>query len=456
MFKEKDFLKRKPDEKKTIDELYEFNNKSKTQKHNSNITKKFLSQTLYKLNSEERNSYLDIMLNDLAFYKYQRSQSLFKNTIDTDISSPENFLYNFLEKYFMEVSYITDKEKREEKIRKIYEWYKEKKKFEKDMKTINYKSYKERNEVDENEYLLTKKESKFKTLDNDNNHRNIGLINKKMLEEYERKKMNKPFWALKKAISSQTLSFQGNNTLMTSTSLSRNNYEKVDLNSIYSSTKGTNVPTKKNYNQETSSFIDKPEGGLMEKDYIKSDKSNTNENIFLPPVNRETKFSYSYLRPMYDLNAIYLENKIIKEKNRLLSLKRNQEEIKEKLKEYSLFRAKFKENLNYKFEMRNLLNLYVNQNNLSSFLLKKYKVEEKEKKETIENLESKSIKSINESKEGEVNEINKNKKGNYKSFKSDKTLNKLGGEDFNYSNSNYFKSESSEANIDRISQIIIQ
>ena len=154
MFKEKDFLKRKPDEKKTIDELYEFNNKSKTQKHNSNITKKFLSQTLYKLNSEERNSYLDIMLNDLAFYKYQRSQSLFKNTIDTDISSPENFLYNFLEKYLMEVSYITDKEKREEKIRKIYEWYKEKKKFEKDMKTINYKSYKERNEVDEKEYLL--------------------------------------------------------------------------------------------------------------------------------------------------------------------------------------------------------------------------------------------------------------------------------------------------------------
>ena len=438
MFKEKDFLKRKPDEKKTIDELYEFDKKSKNQKYNSNITKKFLSQTLYKLNSEERNSYLDIMVNDLAFYKYQRSQSLFNNTINTDISSPENFLYNFLEKYLLEVSYITDKEKREEKIRKIYEWYKEKKKFEKDMKTINYKSYKERNEVDENEYLLTKKENKFKTLDTDNNHRNLGLINKKMLEEYERKKMSKPFWALKKAISSQTLPFKGNNTLTTSTSLSRNNFEKVNLNSLYSSTKGTNVPTKKNYNLETSSFIDKPVGGLMEKDYIISDKDNTNENIFLPPVNRETKFSYSYLRPMYDLNAIYLENKIIKEKNRLLSLKRNQEEIKEKLREYSLFRSKFKENLNNKFEMKNLLNLYVNQNNLSSFLLKMYKIEEKE---TIENQESKSIKNINESKESEANDNNNNKKGYYNNFKSDKTLDKLSGEDFNYSN---IKSETSE------------
>ena len=154
MFKEKDFLKRKPNGKKTIDELYEFDNKSKNQKHNSNITKKFLSQTLYKLNSEERNSYLDIMLNDFAFYKYQRSQFIYNNTIDTDISSPKNFLYNFLEKYLMEVSYITDKKKRDERIRKIYEWYKEKKKFGKDIKTINYKSYKERNEVDEKEYLL--------------------------------------------------------------------------------------------------------------------------------------------------------------------------------------------------------------------------------------------------------------------------------------------------------------
>ena len=109
-------------------------------------------------------------------------------------------------------------------------------------------------------------------MDTDNNHRNIGLINKKMLEEYERKKISKPFWALKKAISSQGLSFQGNNTLMTSTSLSRNTFGKGDLISIYSSQKGTNVTTKKNYNFETSSYIDKPEGGLMEKDYIKLDK----------------------------------------------------------------------------------------------------------------------------------------------------------------------------------------
>ena len=447
MFNEQDFFQRKPEEKKTIKGLYEIGNNTKKQKHRINTRKKFLNQTLYELNSEEKNSYLQIMLNDLVFYKHQRSQSLSKKSIDHDISSSDNLIYNFLEKYLMEISYIIDKEKRGEKIIKLYQWYKEKKKLEEDMKTINYKSYKDENEAGEKEQLLMKSENELKTYDADNKHRNMGLINKKMLEEYERKQLSNPFWALKKAISSQTLTSQENNTLMTSTNNSRNNLEKFNLTSLYSLTKGTNNPTKKNYYQETSSFIDKPEGGLVEKDYIKSDKDNLTENIFLSPVNRETKFSYSILRPNYDLNTIYMEKNIIKEKNKLLLLKRNQEEIKEKLKEFSLFRAKFKENLNNKYEMKNLLNLYVNQNNLSSLILKKYKIEEKSKKETIENLESKSI---NETKEDEINDINKNKKiinlDLNKNFKSEKFLNsKLKEED---SNSNYFKSEGNDNNND--------
>ena len=97
------------------------------------------------------------------------------------------------------------------------------------------------------------------------------------------------------------------------------------------------------------------------------------ENIVFHPDNKEYKFSYSYLRPIDDLNTINLEKKIIKEKNKLLSFKRNQEEIKEKMKEFGSIRAKYKENLNNKYEMKRLLNLYVNQNNFSSYLLKKYK-----------------------------------------------------------------------------------
>ena len=101
------------------------------------------------------------------------------------------------------------------------------------------------------------------------------------------------------------------------------------------------------------------------------------------------------------------------------------------MKEYCLFRAKFKENLNNKYEIKNLLNMYANDNNLSSILLKKYKIKEKEKMETIE------IKSYNEFKSLGSGDINKAKKS------VDLNLNKNYEEDSYYSNSN-FKTEKNE------------
>ena len=439
MLNEKDFIQINPEQKEQFDELDEFGNNLKEKNNHKNIKDIFLSQTLNKLYSEEKNSYLDYLLNELAFYKYKKNESLSKLSRNKDlISTSQNLVYNYLEKHLMELSYITKKEKKEERIIKIYHWYKEKKKFEKDINTISYKTYKDRNEIDGDEYLLTKNEEQYKNKDFEKNHRNLELINKKMIDDYQRKKLGKPFWALKKMISSKTLSSQGRNTILTSTNFSEGNF---DLNTIYSSLKGTNYPTKKNYYiEDNTSYIEKAEGGLLEKDYNQHNSENLTENILFHPE-KEYKFSYSYLRPLNDLNTINLENNIIKEKNRLLSIKRNQEEIKEKIKEFSLIRAKFKENLNNKFELKNLLNLYVNKNNFSSHLLKKYKKEEKEKKETIENVETKSI---NESKESEINDINNIRKSmNIKSIRSEKFLNsKLNDEE-----NNYFKGEESQ-NID--------
>ena len=275
MFTEKDFAQSKPDDKKLNNELNKLEHKSKSKKKNVNIKKKVIGEILYKLKQEENNSYLDIMLNDLAFYKNEKNESFSRNLKKEDNQSPESFVFNFLEKYLMELCYSTDQEKREEKIRKIYEWYKEKKQYGKDIKTINYKSYIDKDVIDEKDFSLKKKELIFKTTDMEKNHRNLELINKKMLDEYERKKMSKPFWALKKAISSQTISSQRSNTIITSTKI-----EKPDFTSLYSSTKGTNIPTKKNYFNDISSYIDKPEGGLLEKDYIHSNPDNIAENNF--------------------------------------------------------------------------------------------------------------------------------------------------------------------------------
>ena len=441
MLNERDFIQVNPNKNKKINELNELGNDLKEQNNHKNFKNKFLSQTLYKLNSEENNSYLDYMLSELAFYKYKKNEKLSKLSRNMNtISTSQNLIYNFLEKHLFELSYITNKERREERIMQIYQWYKEKKKFEKDIKTISYKSYKEKNEIDRDEYLLNKNAKKSKNLEVEKNHRNLELINKNMLNEYERKKAGKPFLSLKKYIPSKTLSSQGRNTILTSTNNSESNFEIFDLNNKYSSLRGTNFLTKKKYyKRNNTSYIDKPEGGLLEKDYLKYNQENLTENIVFHPDNKEYKFSYSYLRPIDDLNTINLEKKIIKEKNKLLSFKRNQEEIKEKMKEFGSIRAKYKENLNNKYEMKRLLNLYVNQNNFSSYLLKKYKKTGREQRDTFENEE---IKSINESKEQEINDINKVRKSmninSMKSFKSNKFWNnKFYEEENNYSYINF-------------------
>ena len=370
--KNQDYLQIKIENKKESNENSDTNinnnnnNISNSTKQLINFKEKFISPMLSKLNSEEKNSYLEIMLDELVLYKYEKSEIISKKLKKEkeNLSLSKNLLYNYLEKNLIELSYINDKEKRKEKINKIYEWYKSKLKLEKDIKTITYKTYKNKNEIDDKEYLLQKqmKLEKLNTIELNKIHRNFELINKKMLDEFKRKKLSKPFCALKKAISSQIFSSQDNNdfnTLLPSTSFSGN--EKL----LYS---------KKE----------------MEKG------KDFSENSFLTPVNKGINFCYSFLSPNYDLNDIFIENQINKEKNKIVAYKRNQEELNKKIKEFSLFRAKFKANSNHKLEKKNLINLYVNNNNLSSFLLNKYKIKEKEMEKEKEKNENKEL--INESK----------------------------------------------------------
>ena len=436
MFKEEDFQHRKPEGEQTLEQLLKIEKQQQNVKEPIDIKKKFLSPILLELNSEENAVNLDIILNDLANFKHKRNEYLSKNNKIEPSSS--DLIFNFLEKYLYEVCYVKDKEKRDQKIKKICQWYKEKRKLEKDIKTISYKTYKEKHEIDASEFYLNRQFNTCDKNDTEKDHRNLDLIYKNMLNEYERKKLSKPFWALKKAILSQTLPSQGS-VISSTTNFTGTNLDKSDYNAIYSLKKGTNNLTQKKYTNEISSYIDKPVGGLLEKYYISKNPQNFEENILVPPANRETKFSYSYLRPQYDLSDIYLENKIIEEKNKLIALKRNKEEIDNKLKEFSLFRAKYKENLNNKFEMKSLLNIYVNQNDFSSDKLKKYKIKIREKeKEKMESIEAKNS-NVSEIKNVESSEINdgNNILNLKKNFQSEKVLNtEIKEENSNSSNIN--------------------
>ena len=264
------------------------------------------------------------------------------------------------------------------------------------------KTYKEKGEIEEQEALLTKiKNNKEEILD-DGSHRNLELINKKMLNEYERKRLRGPSWAVSRLSSSYSLprySFLGKDSKMDTFSMfSPNDFQASDFTTLYSSVNGTNSFTKKNYDIDMPSFIDKPEGGLLEKDYLAPIFSDNNS--FLPSIDKETKYSYSFFRPIYNFNDAYIENKIIESKQKNLALKRAQEEIKEKVKEFGLNRARYKENMNNKYELKNVINMYVNKNKFSSSLLQKYKIkDEKEKldikKTNLDNLENNNNKISN-------------------------------------------------------------
>ena len=309
-----------------IEKEYDSSKNIKDKSIINNIKKKFITPKLFELDLSEKNNRLDIMLNDLAFYKNERNEIQAKDFKNYKTPVFKNLLFNNLERNLMEISYINNKEKRNEKINKIFAWYKDKKALEKDIKTITYKTYNEKNEISLKDFLSKKFTKKLKKITLNKNHRNLELVNKKMLNEYKRKILSKPFYALKKSISY----------------CSRNDY-------------------------------DESKGNFFAKNYI-------NKKSFLTPVNN---YSRSFLCKSKSFNDLFFDKKINEEQNRLIAIKRNAEEIKEKIKEYGAIKSKFKGNLNNKFEKKHLINLYVNKEDLSSFLLKKYNSKEKEKEAKI-------------------------------------------------------------------------
>ena len=96
MFIENDFLHRIPRGKKALSELLNLDSNSKNLNQQTNIKDKFIGETLIKLNDEEKNTYLNIMIGELSLYKYEKSEAISRNSMNAGISSSKNLLYNFL------------------------------------------------------------------------------------------------------------------------------------------------------------------------------------------------------------------------------------------------------------------------------------------------------------------------------------------------------------------------
>ena len=357
---------------------------------------KYIPQILLNFNISEKNKKLEEMLSDLEIFRKQYKEILKKNTTDTEKDNSTNsinlLIYNSLEKNLIEISCINNKDTRENRLNSLYLWYKERNKINEDLRRINIKSYKEVDEISEEELMkdnneeekIDENEKNKKIIFKKINPRNEELINRKMIDEYQRKiimtntinlKRNK-LKAKKENKDEETSEKNTENTLMAKTVsvIPTQDFWSGDFSTFYSYKHGTNLASlRKSRNiANENNYIDQAKGGDYENNFFPNYNKET--GIYFPPLNRETKFSYSYNRPPYDYTTMLIESKIKDNKLKLLSEKREQEEIKEHLDKFGVKRAKYKEEMNNKYELRSVINMYVNSNEFNSPLLEKYKI----------------------------------------------------------------------------------
>lgn len=456
----------------------------------------YISQLLLNFNQSEKNIRLDEMIYDIYHFK-----EICQKTNEGFIPSPKpgqqmHLLYHYLEKHLIEISDIPNKEERLDRINRLFSWYKDKLDCKEKLKYMTMKTYKDPGVIDELDLLLLEEERKLEEIEDkemkeeenvteenpDNAHRNNQFIYKGVLNNYKRKTIFPQF--IGSVVSKtpqahidgdadrakeggqqpqQTLNEENitiNNMGKTLSAFSIPDFSSGDFSTFYCTKNGTNAFTLKrgiqegsdlyknhiqNINQKDTTYLEKADGGVQEKQFFHTSNKIDNSINFFPPLNREMKYSYSYNRPSYDFNLLQIENKIIDCKRKMVAEKRETEEIKEKLNEFGQQRAKYKENLTNKYEIRNIIKMLVSKNDFHSPMLEKYKkknaCKEKSKEEIKENEgeEGKSLGSLEKKlaipkrKKESTSEINKNedskdslssgrKKLNYSSSKAIKVM----------------------------------
>ena len=359
---------------------------------------RYVNQIVLNFSEKEKNKRFDELICDLEIFKQFYRQNLEKIKLESErnyssLYNTKLLIYNVLEKNMVEISCLSNKDVRINRINNLYNWYKEKMKINEDLRRINQKSYKDVNEVIDEDLndLENQKEQ------NDNNkligkdfeidpHRNEEIIDKKIVNDYQRKVLSKNleerFHKIQNNENDET-----NNEInikddgeLAKTLLSLKNQEFSGggtYSTFYSYKFGTNATSFGKFRQTDNdfpNFRETAKGGRQENSFFPSYNKAT--KTYYPPIVSETKFSYSYNRPEYNFENMTLENKIIKSKMKILAEKRAQEEIKSQIELMGKTRAKYIEQVNNKYEIRNVVDMYSKLNDFSSPLLQKYKLRE--------------------------------------------------------------------------------
>ena len=367
---------------------------------------KYVAQLLLNFSLTEGNKRLDEMILDLEHFRRHYRQNLEKIQIETkknlsSLYTTKLMIFNALEKNMIEISCLNNKEIRTNRINSLYLWYKERTKINEDLRKINMKSYKELDEITdeemktwaENRQEEEGKEEEKEDTEKDNikidkkldSHRNDEIIDKKIIDEYKRKilsksleeKMNRKQTSEPMESNDEFFNIKDNAEL-TKTLMSLKNQEFSgggSYSTFYSYKYGTNTASLAKFRStenEFNTFRDTAKGGDHENNFFPS--YNKESKLYFPPLSKETKFSYSYYRPQYNYENMIYEKQILDRKMKSQAEKRNQEEIKSQIEKMGKIRAKYKEEVNNKYEMKNVIHMYVKSHDFSSPLLKKYKL----------------------------------------------------------------------------------
>ena len=367
---------------------------------------KYVAQLLLNFSSTEGNKRLDEMILDLEHFRRHYRQNLKKIQIETkknlaSLYTTKLMIFNALEKNMIEISCLDNKEIRTNRINSLYLWYKERTKINEDLRKINMKSYKELDEITDEEmktWAENKQEEEGKEEEKEDtekinikidkkfdSHRNDEILDKKMIDEYKRKilsksleeKMNRMQTSEPMETNDEFFNIKDNAEL-TKTLMSLKNQEFSgggSYSTFYSYKYGTNTASLAKFHStenEFNTFRDTVKGGDHENNFFPS--YNKESKLYFPPLSKETKFSYSYYRPQYNYENMIYEKQILDRKMKSQAEKRNQEEIKSQIEKMGKIRAKYKEEVNNKYEMKNVIHMYVKSHDFSSPLLQKYKL----------------------------------------------------------------------------------
>ena len=309
-------------------------NKKKIKKSKSQILKersKYIPMILLNYSMAEGNKKLEEMLSDLEIfrkeYKERKEKDLISSKEINSTNSTKFLIYNALEKNLIEISYIGNKEIRSDRINILYLWYKNRSKISEDLKKINAKTYKEIDEIDEEELLKGKgneeEKNEQKNEQNENekvkkakkilfkkiNPRNDSLVNKKMLDDYQRKLLSRSLSDNKFKIKTRNekkidqkekLPEKTTESAVLAKTISvmpSQDFWAGDYSTFYSYKNGTNLTTLRNIRniENAQNFMDQAKGGEHGNNFFPNYNKET--GLYFPPLNRETKFSYSYNRP---------------------------------------------------------------------------------------------------------------------------------------------------------------